>query len=53
MWWTVLGVLGIACLVAAALLWAGPALALAVAGVSAVLAAIDGRAGDRGRGVDF
>ena len=43
MMWTAVGVVGIACLVAAAYLFAGLALALAVAGVALLLAAIDGR----------
>ena len=43
MMWTALGVVGIACLIAAAFLFAGPALALAVAGAALLLAAIDGR----------
>lgn len=41
--WTVVGVVGIALLVAAALIAFGPAAALAVAGVALLLAAVDGR----------
>ena len=41
--WTALAVAGIACLVAAAYLLGGPAWALLVAGVAAILAALDGR----------
>lgn len=41
--WTVVGVVGIACLVAAALIALGPAAALAVAGLALLLAAVDGR----------
>lgn len=43
--WTVVGVVGIACLVAAALIaWGVPA-ALATAGLALLLAAVDGRRG--------
>lgn len=41
--WTAMGVAGIACVVAAVALLAGPAWALLVAGLALVLAAIDGR----------
>ena len=41
--WTALGVAGLLCLVVAALLAAGPAAALAVAGVALLFAAWDGR----------
>lgn len=41
--WTFLAVLGIACLVAAALLVGGPAAGLLVAGVALLGAAFDGR----------
>lgn len=43
--WTVVGVVGIACLVAAALLALGVPAALAVAGVALLLSAVDGRRG--------
>lgn len=41
--WTALGVLGIACLVAAAYLFAGAAAGMAMLGVWLLLAAVDGR----------
>ncbi len=41
--WTIVGVVGIACLVAAALLALGLPAALTVAGLALVLAAVDGR----------
>ena len=41
--WSVLAVIGIACLVAAAFLLGGPAWALLVAGVALLLVAVDGR----------
>lgn len=41
--WTVLAVIGIACLVGAAFLLGGPAWALMVAGVALLLVAVDGR----------
>lgn len=43
MLWSILGALGLACLVAAALVAFGPAAALAVAGLALILAAVDGR----------
>lgn len=41
--WTALAVVGIACLVAAAFLFAGLAAALLVLGVALILVAVDGR----------
>ena len=41
--WTILGMLGIACIVAAAVLAFGLAAGLATAGMALLLAAIDGR----------
>ena len=43
MLWTGVAVAGMACLVGAALLFAGPALALAVAGLLLIVVALDGR----------
>lgn len=42
MLWTALALVGIACLVVAAFLLGGPAWALIVAGVAAIVVAVDG-----------
>jgi len=41
-WWTALAVAGIMCLILAAFLLGGPAWSLIVAGVAAIVVAIDG-----------